>query len=596
MSVFLAGFLSFANGIATYSFLPVIQMLFPDQAGIGIGESNASVDGVDSSVPMVFSYQDSIKEEVDLFYGKVAGEGDKLSQLARLVSWILGLVIITALIGFLVDYLFVSVNAGGNQRMRRSCFNHLVALPYTYFIRERAGTILSRMTNDIAGAVNMVSGSLADIIVNTFVSFGLFLVLLFINSKLVFVIIPVGILVGVVAIGIGEWVKRNKRRILVVQAAVMSVVQEILSGIKVVKVFNKEAQESRRWDEYLHEWRSLEVLTSMSKVLPNRLREITAALISAAVVFAGGAMIIEKQLTVPELILFFIVLTRFQQPVSVLVGVWFKIKEGMASAERVYCFLHEPKESAGGDRTMRQILKGIKLRGVCLDFGEGDVLRNVDLNLPVGKTLALVGESGSGKSSLADLLLRLYRPTVGELTVDGVNIEEYGLESYRRLFGVVSQDVYLFHDTIFNNIAYGFDGNVSQQEVENAAKTANAHEFIESLPRGYNTLIGDRGVRLSGGQRQRIAIARSVIRNPQVMIFDEATSALDSKSEEQVKSAIKGLSKERTTIIIAHRLSTVSDADIIAVMHEGRIVEVGQHAELLKTCGHYWRLASMQGK
>lgn len=590
----LAIMLSLVSSVATYSFLPVVQTLFPEEvSGLG-SSSDPEMYGEPLAFKKVSEWESRVKSVVNNFYVVVAGEGTKSFQLIRLVGFIISLVVLSAIIGFGVDFLFIRVQTGGNALLRATCYEHLVKLPYQYFVKERSGTILSRMTNDIEGVIQMVSGSVANIVINFFVSASLLVVLLVINAKLVLIMIPVGILISVFSIGIGEWMKSNKRKILVVQAAVTSVIQETLSGIKVVKIFNRAQDENTRWRQYLQEWRRLEALNAASKALPNRFKEITSALLSGAVVFLGGVLIIRNELSVPELILFFVVLTRFQQPVNILVGVWFSIKEGMASTERVYSFLNEPQETDKGVKRVSVVKHGIKFEKVSFSYGDGLVLRDIDLFLPTGKTLALVGESGSGKSTLVDIILGLYYPTKGRILVDGVDVKDFEKASYRNLFGVVSQDVFLFHDTVGQNIAYGASRECPIDKIRKAAVAANAHGFISHLADGYDTVIGDRGVRLSGGQRQRIAIARALVRDPQVMVFDEATSALDSKSEHEVQQAINALSHKKTTIIIAHRLSTVTQADIIAVISKGRIIEFGSSEELLRKRGQYYQMLLTQ--
>lgn len=580
--ILIAGLFSFVlsvtSGVVTYSFLPVFQVVFESPStGVGINGQ-------------------ALTQQANRFLLQAAGEGSKESQLARLIMVIVVLSLVTTGLGLLVDYLFIEVQARGTERLRRLVFAHLCELPMTFYNKTKTGTLISRVENDIGGTVAMVTGSIADFTLNIFLAIALIAILVIIQPYLTLIVLPVLVLVWAALMWVGRWVQHNRQRILALQADIVALMQEFFGGMRIIKGFSAEGFEQRRWRDSVVYWRKLEVVNSLNKVLPRRLSELVALFILAAVLLAGGRMVIQATLSVSELLLFFVVLMRFQQPASNLSRVWLHIQDGMAYTKRTLELLREPAERLTGTKPLPRSFQTIQFQNVFFDYGEEAVLKNISFSLARGQVIALVGPSGSGKSTLADLLIRFYEPTAGEIRIDGVLINDIALRPYRALFGIVSQDTFLFHDTIYNNITYALPSKVTKAQAVAAAVAANADGFIQKLPAGYDTIIGDRGVRLSGGQRQRIAIARAIIRNPQILIFDEATSSLDTKSERAVQAAIDRLVRDRTTLVIAHRLSTVQKANRILTIHDGQIVEAGTHQELLGRDGlyrHLWQLQSV---
>jgi len=570
--------LSVTSGVATYSFFPVFNVVFQEQGSLAEATGSGAIAGATRGL-----------------YASVAGKGPVMSQLARLVALIVGLSFASAVLALLVDGIFISVQAEGTKRLREDTFGHLTELPLVFYDKTKAGTIISRIENDIGGTVSMVTQSLSQVLVNTFLGLVFFGLLMTIHFKLTLLVLPFLMLAGLLVGMVGRLIRRNREKILALQADIVAIMAEFLGGIKIIKGFVAEEFEKKRWSKAVGYWRKLEIINNINKAFPQRLSEVVAVAIAGAVLMGGGRYIIEGSLMVAELLLFFVVLVRWQQPASALARVWWQVQDGLAHAGRAFDLLDKKVELSSGLAPVKGLNREISFTGVSFDYGEEAVIEDIDLTLRRGAVTALVGPSGSGKSTVADLLMRFYEPTRGEIMLDGQDVREFDYRSYRQLFGVVTQETFLWHDTVRENIVYGLEREVADEELFRAARAAHAHEFVMKLPRGYDTVVGDRGVRLSGGQRQRIAIARAIIRNPQVLVLDEATSSLDTQSERMVQKALDNLITSRTSLVIAHRLSTVVAADVIYVMHEGKIVQRGKHRQLVGEDGlyrHLWELQS----
>lgn len=591
-AVALSVFLSVTSGFATYSFLPVFSLVFEGQHELPARNKASNTPREGPRLPW-HSFTTQLGQRSNNLLQKVAGTGSVISRLARLAVFISALTAISTALTLAVDYLFILIQAAGSRHLREVVFKHLVSLPMSYFNKGRIGYLLSRVENDIGGTVSMVAKSLSDIILHSFMSVTFLALLFFINYQLALLLLPILLATGFFAALIGTWINRTRKRILQLHSETVAWLQEFLAGIRIIRAFAAERYEQQRWRKYLNRGYRLEVVGSLNKILPSRLTELFVVLFSAVIMLAGGWMITQQRATVAEFLVFFILLVRFQRPVSGLVHVWWHIQNGLAFSERIFSLLEEPAENIKGRRALPTRVETISFERVAFKYENELVLEDINFTLAAGKLVALVGPSGSGKSSIVDLLLRFYNPTSGLIRLNDLDISELPLRPYRALFGVVTQDTFLFHDTVRRNILYATDQRVSEKDWLAAARAARVDDFVKDLPQGYETMVGERGARFSSGQRQRIALARAMVRNPAVLVLDEATSALDSVSERQVQAAINDLIQRRTTLVIAHRLSTVRRADQILVLSEGHIVESGRHEELARRDGlyrHLWRL------
>jgi subfamily B ATP-binding cassette protein MsbA len=517
------------------------------------------------------------------------------------LQFVCGLIIVTILIGNLFRYL--SARTMENLRvhtllnLRRRVFNNVMDMHLGYFNNERKGNIISKIASDVQVVQFSVTATL-QVIFKEPATMIAFLVILFIYSaKLTLYSLLV---VPVSAFIISKIVKRLKTQATSAQQTygnMISYLDEALSGVRIIKAFNATNFIKERFDR--ENARYSKILRSMAKRQQSAspVSETLSVTMIACIVLYGGYLILNKKSTLDagQFIAYIAVFSQLMRPAKAISDSFSNIHSGIAAGERVLALIDEKPEiiDAPNAKPINEFKESIQFKDVSFAYGERVVLSHINLTLPKGKTVALVGPSGGGKSTLMDLIPRFIEPKSGEVLVDGVNIQMVTVDSLRALLGIVNQESILFNDTIFNNIAFG-KTNVSREQVEEAARIANAHNFIMETENGYQTNIGDRGTKLSGGQRQRICIARAVLNNPPIMLLDEATSALDTESEKLVQDALNNLMKNRTSLVIAHRLSTIQNADLIIVLENGVIVEQGKHHELISKNGLYRRLIDMQ--
>ncbi|MDF2190588.1 ABC transporter ATP-binding protein [Paraflavitalea sp. CAU 1676] len=518
-----------------------------------------------------------------------------------ILQMICGVIIASVLLGNVFRYL--SERTMENLRihtllnLRKAVFNNVMNLHLGYFNNERKGDIMSKISADVQVVQYSVTGTL-QVIFKEPLTLIVYLVTLFIISyKLTLVSMLVIPLAGWI---ISKIVRKLKEQAIASHqsyAAMISYLDEALHGIRVIKAFNAVGFITGRFNAENERYSS--IIRSMAKrqQLASPVSEFLGILMVAGIVLYGGSLVLLKNsdLNAANFIAYIALFSQVMRPAKAISASFSQIHSGIAAGERVLALIDEKPliADAPGAVPVPGFREQIRLENVSFAYQDKEVLHNVSFSIPKGQTIALVGHSGGGKSTLMDLVPRFIQPISGQVLIDGVNVQQYTIASLRSLMGIVNQESILFNDTIFNNIAFGLP-HTTQEEVEAAARIANAHSFIISTPDGYQTNIGDKGVKLSGGQRQRICIARAVLKNPPIMLLDEATSALDTASEKLVQEALNNLMKNRTSLIIAHRLSTIQNADRIIVLEHGRIVEEGSHQDLLLLNGVYRKLIDMQ--
>ena len=538
-----------------------------------------------------------IRNYIELKAQKYILSSRPMISLERICFVILLVMLLKNLFNYGQIYLIAAVEQRVIKDLRERLYSHLYSLPLSFFHAQKTGRLISRITNDVTMIRGTITAVFSNIVRDTLLlavclfwvfwaSWRLALVSLMVLPPSMFLIVT-----------ISKKLRRDSSLIQERMGDITAVLQETISGIRVVKAFRMEDFEMKKFVRYTKAYLFHFLRLIRIGALAPPLAEYLGVVVGTAVLWYGGREILQKGSMQPDtFLLFLFALFSMMAPIKSLSQVNTKIQEGMAAAKRVFRLLDTVP--AMSERPGAVALEGIEhevaFQDVCFSYDGGkEVLKDITFSVKPGQVVAIVGPSGAGKSTLVDLLPKFYIPTSGRITFDGIDSLDVRTDSLRGLMGIVTQETILFNDTVRNNIAYGLE-TTSDEALTRAAVAANAHQFIENMPAGYQTVIGDRGVRLSGGQRQRIAIARAILKNPPVLIFDEATSALDTESEILVQQAIEHLMENRTTFVIAHRLSTIQRADLILVMDKGRIVQRGTHEHLLKEEGLYKRLYELQ--
>ena len=537
---------------------------------------------------------------VNNFYYYVQCIIERYGASTALASIALALVVMTAFktgCAYLSAYFMIPIRTGVVRDIRNKIYGKIVSLPIGFFSNERKGDVMARMSGDVTKVENSVMSSLDMMFKNPIMIIACLTMMIALSWQLTVFVLVLLPLAGAIMGGVGKRLKRVSLEGQNQWGVLLSNIEETIGGLRIVKAFNAEKKVRRRFEGENERYRSIVTRMQRRYELAHPMSELLGTTTIAIVLWFGGTLILggHSSITAPKFIYYMVIFYSIINPAKDLSRASYAIQRGMASMERIDRILNATNPIADPEHPapLKAMKQGITYRDVRFRYADAWVIDGVTLNIARGQTVALVGQSGSGKTTMADLLPRFYDVQEGSVMIDGVDIRQYRVADLRALMGNVNQEAILFNDTFYNNITFGVE-HATREEVEAAARIANAYDFIMASEEGFDTNIGDRGCKLSGGQRQRISIARAILKNPPILILDEATSALDTESEHLVQEALDNLMKGRTTLVIAHRLSTIKNADLICVMNDGRIIEQGTHDDLIAHEGPYKHLVDMQ--
>lgn len=587
-------------GVIGFSLLSTLLSLFSFAMIVPILEILFDIANPVTEMPVyegLGSLFDYLKCSLYFLVTKYMGIYGKIPTLVGLCVALIVLTFLKVITYYVGSVCMARMQTGVVRDLRNTLLDKILTLPIGFFTEERKGDIMSRVSVDVADVEASIMGSLDMLVKNPLMILVYFIVLIAVSWQMtlfVLIMLPLaGLLMGVV----GKNLKKDSLEVGQEQGGLIAQLEEMLGGFRIIKAFNAENKIGKRFHKQTERIRNAILRVVRRQYLAHPMSEFLGTVIIALVVCYGGWLILETNsgLQASVFIYYILIFYSIINPVKELSRASYNVRRGLASLERIDKIMEaqNPLTWPADCQHLSGLKTAIEYRDVCFKYKNDWVLDHINLKVEQGKTVALVGASGSGKSTLVDLLPRFWDVNSGEINIDGINIKNVPLYELRELMGNVNQEAILFNDTFFNNIAFGVK-NATEEQVIAAAKVANAHEFIMATEEGYQTNIGDRGCKLSGGQRQRISIARAVLKNPPILILDEATSALDTASEKLVQEALENLMKNRTTIVIAHRLSTVRNADEICVLDQGRIVERGTHQQLVALGGIYDKLQRNQ--
>lgn len=578
---------AFFNVLSIIIFIPTLGILFDNQEEV-----------YEKPIYQGFSnLKGYLEDSLNYFLTQKVSDDGPMAALAFICLASIVIFFLKNLFRYLAMYFLAFLRTGMVKDVQDSLYHKIVDLPISYFSEKRKGDLLSRMTSDVKEVESSIINSLEALVREPITIVIVLISMLLISTKLtlfVFIFLPI---TGFIISAVGKRLKAQSLAAQKENGVFLSFLEETLSGLRVIKGFNAESIFGKKFTESTNRFKEIMISVLQRKGLASPLSEFLGVAVVITVLWYGGSLVFDDNSTLkPQDFMGYIGLFyTIINPVKAITTVNYNIKKGNAAGERIFEILeteNEVKESPN-PKQVQTVTNGIEFENVSFKYEDDYVLRDFNLDVPKGHTVALVGQSGSGKSTVANLVTRFYDVNEGDIKIDGINIRDISKKSLRNLMGLVTQDSILFNDSVRNNIALGKEG-ASEEDIVEAAKIANAHDFIMELPQGYDTNIGDSGNKLSGGQKQRLSIARAVLKNPPIMILDEATSALDTESERLVQDALEKMMQNRTSIVIAHRLSTIQNADSIVVLNKGKIIEQGTHEELMQSKKGYKKLVEMQ--
>lgn len=581
------------NGASVYLTIPLLDTLFQETVH---QEVSVKTDEEPGFLP---EWINNLGNNLSDWFNRFVFSGNNIEALIKICLLILLTFLGKNIFGYLQAYFLTYIEYGAMKNLRDETYEHLHQLPMSYFKKERVGNLISRFINDVSVIQSSISATFLNLIREPLTILVFFIIALSISwqlSLVAFIILPFSMLI---ITWIGLKLRKYSTAVQAKMADITSLLQETISGVKIVKAFGMERYENKKFKKETRNYLKMILRIVRVRNAASPVTEFLSVIVGVIIIYYGGVLVLQDNtLKASEFLGFLFAIFQMMPPIKELSSVNSRIQEASGAAERVFEILDtKPNiKNPAAPIIIKSFEDSIAFENVSFSYDDSEepVLKNINFIVQKGEVLALVGPSGGGKSTLVDLIPRFYDPVQGRILLDGIDIKDISIESLRALMGIVTQETFLFNESVRNNIAYGLNDYPLEKIIE-AAKAANAHNFITEMPDGYDTIIGERGIKLSGGQRQRLSIARAILKNPSIMIFDEATSALDNESEILVQEAIERMMENRTTIVIAHRLSTIRNATRILVLDTGNIIQAGKHDELIEISdGLYKKFYEMQ--